>query len=388
MKFVINKRKYKMPCTKFKSNDIIIHDGVDIANNFNNFFVSVDNTLAKFIPTSHKHPNDYISYNASNTFSLELVTENETCKIIGTFKDSAAGWDGIKPGIVKHMKEMVCIPMKHICDMSFQFGIFLFELKIANVVHIFKTRDEMVFSNYRPVSVLPVFSKLLERLAYNRLVTYITNNKQLHEYQFGFQKGKSTHLPLILLVDKITEALDRGECVIGVFLDFSKAFDTVDHNILLTKLEKIWNRIQYVTYNNHMPNKEKITFGVPQGSILGPLLFILYINDLANVSYHCFSILFADDTNKFNTGKDIDVLCNQINKDVQAIQEWLNCKTLSLNVLKTHYMIFLPRNKRANDIDIKIYGTRIQRGHVIKFLGVQIDAHLTWKSHIDYTCNK
>ena len=131
---------------------------------------------------------------------------------------------------MKHIKEIVCIPLKHICDMSFQSGIFPFELKIANVVPIAKTSDEMVFSNYRPVSVLPVFSKLLKRLVYNRLIAYITNNKPLYEYQFGFQKGKSTHLALILLVDKITEALDRGECVIGIFLDFSKAFDTVDHN--------------------------------------------------------------------------------------------------------------------------------------------------------------
>ena len=212
IKFVINKRKYKMPCTKFKLNGIIIDDGIDIANKFNHFFVNVGNTLAKSIPTSHKHPNDYISYNASNTFSLDPVTENEICKIIGTFKDSAAGWDGIKPGIVKHRKKIVCIPLKHICDMSFQSGIFPFELKIANVVPIFKTSDEMIFSNYRPVSVLPVFSKLLERLVYNRLIAFITNNKLLYDYQFGFQKGKSTHLALILLVDKITEALDRGMC--------------------------------------------------------------------------------------------------------------------------------------------------------------------------------
>ena len=268
IKFVINKRKYKMPCTKLKLNGTIIDDGIDIANKFNNFFVNVGNTLAKSIPTSHKYPNDYISYNASDTFSLEPVTENEICKIIGTFKDSAAGWDGIKPGIVKHIKEIVCIPLKHICDMSFQSGIFPFELKIANVVPTFKTSDEMVFSNYRPVSVLPVFSKLLERLVYNRLIVYITNNKLLYEYQFGFQKGKSTHLALILLVDKITEALDRGEGVIGIFLDFSKAFDTVDHNILKIKLEKygikdialkrfcdyLSKRTQYVTYNNHMSN--------------------------------------------------------------------------------------------------------------------------------------
>ena len=126
----------------------------------------------------------------------------------------------------------------------------------------------------------------------------------------------------------------------------------------------------------------------PKAPYLVHCFSLLYINDLANVSYHCFSIFFADDTNMFNTGKNIDVLCNQINEDLQAIQEWLNCVKISLNVLKTHYMIFIPRNKRANDIDIKIYGTRMQLVYVTKFLGVQIDAHLTWKSHIDYTCSK
>ena len=142
---------------------------------------------------------------------------------------------------MKHIKEIICIPLKHVCNMSFASGIFPFELKIGNVVPIFKSSDEIVFSNLRPVAVLPVFSKLLERLVYNRLIFFITNNKLLYEYQFGFQKGKSTHLALISLVDKITEALDCGECAIDIFLDLSKAFDTVNHNILLTKLNKYVN---------------------------------------------------------------------------------------------------------------------------------------------------
>ena len=204
------------------------------------------------------------------------------------------------------------------------------------------------------------------------------------------------------LTDKITEALDRGECLIGVFLDFSEAFITVDHAILLTKLRKygiqgvelqwfsdyLFNRLQYVTYNNHKSQREKITCGVPQGSILGPLLFLLYINDLVNVSRHCFSILFADGTNMFISGKNLEVLCSQLNEDLREIQEWLNCNKLSLNVLKTHYMIFTPRNKIIEDIDVQLYGVNIQRVFVTKFLGVQIDSYLTWKHHIEYTCKK
>ena len=260
----------------------------------------------------------------------------------------------------------------------------------------------MVFSNYRPVSILPVFSKLLERLMYNRLINFINIHGLLYEYQFGFQKDCSTYMALISLMEKISMALDNGEYVIGVFLDFSKAFDTVDHDILLQKLNiygvrgvaHTWfksylaNRYQYVTYNNAMSQKEKLTCGVPQGSILGPLLFLIYINDLSTVSNACLSILFADDTNMFRTGTDLNDLCNALNDDLSKIQEWLRANKLSLNVKKTHYMIFCGRGKKAEDVPMIINGEVVERVYVTKFLGVYIDAQLSWKHHIDYTCKK
>ena len=206
-----------------------------ISNRFNDFFVNVGQNLAKSIPSSCKEPSDYISYKAINAFYFVPVTENEISKIIGCFKESAAGWDGIKANVIKDIKNIVCIPLKHICNLSLSLGVFPHALKIANVVPIHKANDDMVFSNYKPVSVLPVFSKLLVRLVYNRVIDFINNNRILYGYQFGFQKGKSTHFAIMFLTDNITEVLDRGECLIGVFLDFSKAFDTVDHAILLTK---------------------------------------------------------------------------------------------------------------------------------------------------------
>ena len=244
--------------------------------------------------------------------------------------------------------------------------------------------------------MLPVFSKLIERL-----IMFVTNNDLLYEYQFGFQRGKSTYMALLLLVDKITEALDKGECVVGIFLYFSKAFDTVNHDILLQKLslygiqdialtwfkDYLHNRTQYVTYNSIKFIKQRMTCCVPQGSILGPLLFLLYVNDLATVPNAFWSVLFADDTSLFLSGKDPEVMCNAINTDLAKIQEWLYCTKLSLNVLKTHYMIFTARNKTATDLEIKINEVRIERVYETKFLGVLVDSQLAWKQHIEYTCN-
>ena len=158
-------------------NGTTTNDGNVIANKFNSFFVNVGTVLAKSIPPTDKNPVDYIQQDILGTPYFDPVTENEIRKIIGSFKDSAAGWDDLKSSMIKHIKESIIVPLVHICNRSFVTGIFPSELKIANVVPIYKSGDEMAFSNYRPVSVLPVFSKLLERLVYNRLISYINDNK-------------------------------------------------------------------------------------------------------------------------------------------------------------------------------------------------------------------
>ena len=228
---------------------------------------------------------------------------------------------------------------------------------------------------------------------------YISRHNLLYEYQFGFQKGKSIHMALITLIYKSSEALDQGEHVIGIFLHFSYTFDTGYHGILHKKLELYgvkdtalkWfdsylsNRLQYVTYSNIKSDKEKVKCRVPQGSILGLLLFLLYINDLTTVSTSGLSVLFSDDTNISMSGKNLSSMTIALNEQLTAIYEWLCCDKLSLNVLKTHYMILTQQSEKVDDISFYINYVSIERVYVTKFLGVQIDSQLNWKNHIQYT---
>ena len=170
IKLIINKNKNISVNKRFKHNGKIVEDGKEIADIFNNFFVNVGSTLAKAIPQVSKSPIEYIKENLENCFYIRPVTEIEIVDIISDFKDSAAGWDELKPSLIKGIKQFIKVPLRHICNLSFSAGVFPWELKIANVVPIFKSGDDMLFSNYRPVSVLPVFSKVIERLMYNRLL--------------------------------------------------------------------------------------------------------------------------------------------------------------------------------------------------------------------------
>ena len=283
--------------------------------------------------------------------------------------------------------------------MSFLTGIIPTELKIALVTPIFKANDKEFYSNYRPISVLPCFSKILEKLMYNRILKCLNKHKLLFHSQYGFREKHSTNLAIMELVTKITQAIENKEYTIGVFLDLSKAFDTVNHNILLHKLEHYgirgvaldWfknylsNRIQVVKYNSSRSDSLEIKCGVPQGSVLGPLLFLIYMNDIGKCSRLLSFISFADDTNLFLSHRDAYTLSNTMNQELKNITTWLSTNKLSLNVNKTHFMIFKTKNRTFSQrMSITIDGQQIEQVKYTKFLGLFIDEELSWKYHINH----
>ncbi len=239
----------------------------------------------------------------------------------------------------------------------------------------------------------------------NFIVEFLDSNDVhvLYDRQFGFRKAHSTSHAIITLVEKISKSLDTGKVVVGVFLDLKKAFDTVDHEILLQKLDMYgiknnllqWfksylsNRTQYVCLNYSKSDIRTISYGIPQGSILGPLLFIIYVNDFSRASKLLFSILFADDTSVFIEGHTYNDTIRMLNNELEHIFIWLSSNKLTLNIEKTHYMVFhRAKIKDRLSINVRMQGRPVNEAKSIKFLGVIIDNKLNWNEHIIYIKNK
>ena len=240
-------------------------------------------------------------------------------------------------------------------------------------------------------------SKILERIIFNQIYDFLDKYSILCPNQYGFRKNYSTDLAILDLLDKITQSLAQKCHVIGIFMDLSKAFDTLDHKILLKKLERYgirgtplaWfqdylsNRKQYVVFNSTQYKILDLTCGVPQGSILGPLLFLIYINDIIYASNNPSYTLFADDTTLLFVNKDPNILLHNINTELPKIANWLSCNKLSLNINKTNYVAFKSSNTNTNDTPHKIVlsETELERKSHANFLGVKLDEHLNWNTH-------
>ena len=275
MKNIVNKGKSKQIQSKFKLSDGTVTTNKDvISSKFNDFFVNIGPTLAKKIPNQTLSALHFMGNLMINSIFLTQVTPVEMTDILQSLKNGAAGYDDINASLLKMVSSCIVLPLVYLCNLSLDQGIFPDELKVANIVPLYKADDPFMFNNYRPVSWLSVLSKVF---VYKILVSC----------QFGFRKLHSSYMALMALMDKLISSLENKELIVGIFLDFSKAFDTVDHDILLCKLSHYgirgnalkWiesylsNRKQFVTYNGVSSVSKAIVCGVPQGSVLGPLLF-------------------------------------------------------------------------------------------------------------------
>ena len=403
MKSIVNKNKSKQNQSKFKLNDgSVTTNKLEICEKFNNFFICIGPTLANKIPKQSQSPESFMTAQLFNSLYLSNVSDDEVINIVNYLKPSSPGYDEISADILRLILPSICKPLVYILNLSLTQGIFPTELKVANVIPLYKTDDPMLFNNYRPVSILCMLSKVFEKVMYSRLSQFLDTYQILFEKQFGFRKQHSTYMALLTLIDKISKCVQNGDFVVGIYLDFSKAFDTVNHDILFRKLEwygirgialdwfksYLTGRTQFVTYNGVSSTPQTIKCGVPQGYILGPLLFLIYINDLANTCKTSLPILFADDTNIFTTGKNQHELESNINDELCRISAWLKVNKLSLNIKKTHYMIFTTKKLHTCTISLNIDGHPITEVSKTKFLGVIIDNKLKWNEHITYIGHK
>ena len=404
MKDLIGMPSKASASNSFSINGNIVTNKQEIADCFNEYFTNIGSELASKIPPSDTDPSSYLSGNYRESLFLSPVTETEVSDCISQLKSGSAGHDQIKPSIIKDYKQHILDPLTHIINLSFEQGIVPDQIKMANVTPVYKGGDADQIGNFRPISVLSVFAKVYEKLVFQRTYKYLENSSILSNYQFGFRQGYSTEMALLNAIDNLSQALDAKHHVIGVFLDLKKAFDTVNPKILLRKLyhygirgvahewflSYLTNRTQCVKFDNCLSSELPVSCGVPQGSTLGPLLFLLYINDLSNALNAVKPIIFADDTNLFLSGSDLDTVVGTFNAELQNLSNWFKTNELSLNVQKkTHDMLFsLSQHIRTRPIPIVIDDSPISQVDKIKFLGVIIDDRLTWSEHISYISGK
>ena len=418
---LLGRKKKQKSFSSIYVDGVQVDDSQKIANSFNTFFSEIPKAYHSKLPPMDdkkrvKECNDFLKSNRNskflpkkfiNSIFLSPTSPDEIHDIIAKFENKlSCGLDGIPPKVVKMFPESLINCLTHIFNLSLSSGEFISSFKKSKVVPIHKKKSKSDMNNYRPISLLPVISKILEKIMHVRLYSFLNKKDSFYSNQYNFRPKHSTDQAATVLVDKISYLLNKNMKVASIFLDMSKAFDCVDHKILLQKLYNygirgvayswfksyLTGRKQKVIYNGVLSeNICDINCGVPQGSILGPLLYLIYVNDCAKSLKHSNAILYADDTTLIISAKSYSELYKFMNEDLKNLHKWLCLNKLTLNASKTKYMIYSISSRSANipsELSVTIDNDPIERVENYTFLGIKINQYLSWKHHMSDILSK
>ena len=348
-----------------------------MANAFNNYFANICTTIQP--PNDNVMPHtSYLNTPVHSTFKFKTINNAITLQYLSNLTNSySCGHDNINNTLLKSISNEISSCITLIINQSISTGCYPENLKLAKVIPIFKKNDKLEINNYRPISVLPVISKIFENVMHTQLLEYFTENNLLSSQQYGFRPNRSTELATLELMDRNIHHMNENHCPVNIYLDFSKAFDSLIYDILLSKLK------HYGIQQN-----------APQGSVLGPLPFNIYINDITEASTKFDFIMYADDTTLTSTLENFGKLTNaaslerEINEEISKVYCWLLSNKLTLNTAKSKFMIFFKHLKVIPMLNLKIAGNTIEQVAEFNLLGINIDQNITWKSHVTKTAIK
>ena len=402
----IKSKSFSQP-TSIVENKNTLSKPKDIADAFNNYYTSIaGEILKKRKYEGNTHFSEYLKNPLDISFAIYPCDETEIGNLISSLSPRKSyGPNSIPVVILQMLKDDISKPLSILFNLSINTGTHPDLLKIAKAITIHKKGSKLEVGNYRPISLLSNINKILEKIMFNRVYSFLEEHKCIYLLQFGFRQKHSVNHALIQITENIRKALDEKKFACGVFIDLQKAFDTVNHHILTAKLEHYgirgvannWfksylsGRTQYVSIQGYDSDEKAVLHGVPQGSVLGPLLFLIYINDLHKAIRNSSVYHFADDTNLLNFNTSPKKLQNDINYDLKCLYKWLLANKISLNCSKTELIFFhMPGENPAEKFTfkIKINGHRIEPSDHIKYLGIYLDSILSGKYHCELLSKK
>ena len=400
----VKSKVFNSPST-IKSNGKVVSDSQEMATSFNTYFTNIaEDIIRKRKYNGRINHEKYLTEPLDKSFVLYDFDATDVSVAISTLNQRKGSFpNGLPTKLLIMFKDLVSTPLATIFNISQRTGTFPDLLKFSKTIPVFKKGSKLNLSNYRPISLLSNINKIFEKLMHGRVFKFLEKNKSLYHLQFGFRSKHSTDHALIQITENIKNALDNGKYVCGVFIDLQKAFDTVNHDILIDKLSYYgirglsnqWfksylsNRKQYVSINGYNSETMNVKHGVPQGSVLGPLLFLIYINDLYKCLAYGTAYHFADDTNLMVISETQKQMQKHMNIYLKLLYKWLIANKISLNCSKTEIIIFHETKiDQRFEYNNKINGHKLVPTNKLKYLGITLDNKLNGEFHCDVLTGK